>query len=259
MAKKTLAAQPPLTGTEPVSATASGLMTPALLAALTAIDDPAEIKALLDAITDTNLLTDAERTKLTALAGNWKLFYTDGAGAITALALAEAGQLLRSNGAAAAPSFVNAWRRVVATADQTKTADTDLAAVADNALTVALEASTPYMIRCHLYYKISASAMGFKYDMNFSGTTSGDIASRVQQCAAGATPGAATEVAGCTDAAIASTSIASTAAGIGCALVEQIITVANAGNWKPRWAQNTSNGGTLTRLKGSFIEYIKIA
>jgi hypothetical protein len=40
-------------------------------------------------------------------AGNWKVFYSNGSAVITELALGTAGQLLQSNGASAAPSFVD--------------------------------------------------------------------------------------------------------------------------------------------------------
>ena len=40
-------------------------------------------------------------------AGNWKVFYSDGSAVINELALGTAGQLLQSNGPAAAPSFVD--------------------------------------------------------------------------------------------------------------------------------------------------------
>lgn len=46
---------------------------------------------------------DALAGKLTG--GNWKVFYTDGSGAITELALGAAGKVMTSNGAAAPPTF----------------------------------------------------------------------------------------------------------------------------------------------------------
>ncbi len=45
------------------------------------------------------------REKLDALRGNWKMFYSDGSGAFTELALGAAGTLLQGNGVSSAPTF----------------------------------------------------------------------------------------------------------------------------------------------------------
>jgi hypothetical protein len=77
-----------------------------------------EIADVLDGDSSTVLLTEhAIKTYVDAevpdditdipAAGNWKVFYSDGSAVINELALGTAGQLLQSNGAAAAPSFVD--------------------------------------------------------------------------------------------------------------------------------------------------------
>jgi hypothetical protein len=44
-------------------------------------------------------------SKLTATRGNWKVFYSNGSGVFTELALGASGTVLQSNGASSAPSF----------------------------------------------------------------------------------------------------------------------------------------------------------
>lgn len=59
-------------------------------------------------------------------AGNYKLFYSDGSGALQELAHGTSGQVLKSNGAAAAPSWGNGPQTTVITAVTASTATTVL-------------------------------------------------------------------------------------------------------------------------------------
>lgn len=53
-----------------------------------------------------------KRTVATIPAGNWKLFYSNGSGVVTELALDNDGTVLRGNGTAAAPAFTPALLRL---------------------------------------------------------------------------------------------------------------------------------------------------
>ena len=62
-------------------------------------------KAELDtACSDGNICFDGDSVT-NLIGGNWKVFYTDGSGVITELALGASGTFLKSNGASSAPSF----------------------------------------------------------------------------------------------------------------------------------------------------------
>ena len=62
-------------------------------------------KAQFDtAVSDGNICFDGDSVT-NLIGGNWKVFYTDGSGVITELALGADGTFLKSNGASSAPSF----------------------------------------------------------------------------------------------------------------------------------------------------------
>ena len=219
--------------------------------------DAAAQRTTLGLVIGTNVQAyDADLSTLAAL-GNWKLAYTDGSGAQTALALGAAGTVLQSAGAAAAPTFGKAWTLVQKTADETIASDTVLGD--DAALTLACSASTTYVIRCTVIFKTANATMDFKYALNYSGTTTGDISSHIRQIAAGATPGVDVETTGITAAAVGSTSVTATTSGTGRIFVEQTFTTNASGTWSFQWAQNTSDAGNLTVMKGSFLEWKIVA
>lgn len=102
---------------------------------------------------------DALAGKLTG--GNWKVFYTDGSGVITEVALGVAGTVLTSAGAAAAPSFSapsGVPTTIVKAADQSRTAVT---LFDDAEFTFSMLANTNYKINIRFYLTNSASG-GFR-------------------------------------------------------------------------------------------------
>jgi hypothetical protein len=199
---------------------------------------------------------DADLTTLAAL-GNWKVAYTDGSSAQTALALGAAGTVLQSAGAAAAPTFARAWTCVLKTSDTARASTTVLAD--DPTLVLSCSASTTYKIRIKAFYKIANATMDFKYGFAYSSTTTGDITSDLKTTIAGAAAGTAAEIQGVSAAIVGSTSILSTASGTGRIELDFVFTTNGAGTFSFQWAQNTSDVGNATVLKGSMLEWMIVA
>jgi hypothetical protein len=145
---------------------------------------------------------------------------------------------------------ISGWTVVKKNSDQSKTADTTLAA--DSALQFAVAANTSYAFRIHVLYN-TGIAPDFKYDLDGPASPTA-IAYIRNHFAAG---GTAVSTAG---AAVFNTSTSVTATGAGgTAMVTIQGTLqngANSGTLSFRWAQDTSDAGATKVLKGSYIEYI---
>ena len=131
---------------------------------------------------------------------------------------------------------------------------------ADTHLQVALAGATTYTVKGTVYYN-SGTTPDFKYDLNYSGGTTGNITSHIRQYPAGTTPSTDAELVGVTNAAVGSTNITSagTTGDRGRISFEQVFTTDAAGTYSFRWAQQTGSTDDTTVLKGSFLERMVIA
>lgn len=145
------------------------------------------------------------------------------------------------------------WNVVKKTADQSKTADTTLAA--DSALTFPVLANTAYAFKIAILYSTASGVPGIKFDLNGPASPTA-VAYTNKKWGAGGS--AITE----TSATALNTVItqASTASGGNALiLIEGILqNGVNAGTFSFRWAQNTSDAAATKVLKGSFLEYVTI-
>lgn len=191
------------------------------------------------------------------IGGNWKTPYTNGSGVTTELALGAAGTVLRSGGTAAAPTFAKGWTAVVKTADEAITSDAVLGA--DAALQVALAASTSYVVKLVAFFTTANATMDFQFDINYDGTTNGTISTYFQGMPAGVAIGSGAGVQSISAGALGTTTVLATTTGTGCVDLTQVFTTGIAGTWAFRWAQNTSDAGALTVLRGSHLEYLVVS
>lgn len=188
--------------------------------------------------------------------GNWKVIYTNGSAAAVELALGTVGQILRSAGASSAPTFANNWSYVLKTADESRNTTTTLAD--DSALTLALSASTKYLIRCKVYTNIANATMDFKFATNYTGTVTGTVYTTWRAMAGGVATGTAAETQGIASGQIGSTGITATTSGVGHIYIEQSIETNGSGTWSFQWAQNTSDASNATVGRGSHIEWMVV-
>ena len=99
----------------------------------------------------------------------------------TRLAAGTSGKALTTNGAAANPSWEtittlpNATLGIYKTSDETKTSDTTLAD--DTVLVCTLSANKKYRLEFDVWFS-TAAAPDFKYDLNFTGTTTSILIKR---------------------------------------------------------------------------------
>lgn len=161
------------------------------------------------------------------------------------------GQVLTATSTTAAtwqtPS--GSWTMVKKASDQTKNSDTTLAA--DSALQFSMSANTRYTIRFHVAFSTTATP-DFKFDLD------GPVSpTSVQFNTFRASHSGATVSNNRVTAFNASTSVTNTADGYGYIMGEgYVYNGANSGTFSFRWAQDTSDAGNTTVLKGSYIEYL---
>jgi len=123
----------------------------------------------------------------------------------------------------------------------------------DTDLQIALTAGT-YTIRGRAYINTANATMDYKYDFNYTGTTTSLYMTR-RHLGAGATTGAPVNTHSAITT-IPSTAVTANTAGYGFVEFECVITVSTSGTFQFRWAQNTSDAGSITLLKGSYLEYM---
>lgn len=137
--------------------------------------------------------------------------------------------------------------------DETKTANTTLAT--DNDLFVSLAASSSYAVEIVAWVNAANSTMGYKYGAAYSGTLSGSQYYRVHTVPGDVSGIATDEV---NTGLISSTSVSGATSGAAMVKINYIVHTSTAGVFSFRWAQNTSDAGALSVLKGSHIKYTKI-
>ena len=183
-----------------------------------------------------------------------------GASSWTRLAAGTSGQLLQTNGASANPSWVtpaagsSAWTTVKKTSDEARASNTTL--TVDGALKVTLGVGV-HVIRMVAFFKTANATMDYKYDTNFTGTTTW-ISSYRRHAAAGAAAGTDAENTLAAEATVPSTSVAATTTGIARVEIEATLNVTVSGDFQFRWAQATSDAGNLTARRGSYLEYMTL-
>ncbi len=123
---------------------------------------------------------------------------------------------------------------------------------ADSALVVSLATGIRF-VQCTVYLSTANATMDFKFATGFTGTAT-VVAWYRRYSPAGATLGTDNEntLAG-SGAQIASTAVAATTSGIARVDIEMLLDVTVSGTWQFQWAQNTSDAGQLTVLRGSNI------
>jgi hypothetical protein len=160
-----------------------------------------------------------------------------------------------ANYAAGWQSPANApWAIVKKAADQQRTANAVLGA--DSELTVALGIGR-YIVRGVAWFTTANATMDYKYDCSFTGAAS-YTARLHRHIAAGSAAGTDNETSTIGTGVIPSTAVAATTTGLARVEFEVIIDVTGAGTFQFRWAQNTSDAGAMTCLRGSYLEYTSV-
>lgn len=155
--------------------------------------------------------------------------------------------------ASAAIDNLGLWHTLFKTADENRSSTTTLAD--DGTLVLSLSASTKYCLRAKIFTNIANATMDFKFATNFTGTTTGTVATTWRAMAGGVATGTSAETQGIASGQISSTGIVAATSGVGHIYIEQAIQVNGTGTWSFQWAQNTSNASNATVLAGSYIEY----
>jgi hypothetical protein len=170
------------------------------------------------------------------------------------------GQVLTSNGSAAAPSWQTgsgsgSTYGVYAASDQSKTSDTTLAD--DATLVATLSANKKYRLEFDALWDTSATP-DLKFDLNFTGTTtsvfwtldnrSGPTAS-LPTIATSGTP----QAFACTALNVVQTFNVTSNTTLWEKIVVFIEVGASGGTFSLRWAQNTSSGTAITRRRNSCL------
>jgi hypothetical protein len=137
--------------------------------------------------------------------------------------------------------------------DETKTANTTLAT--DSDLFASLESSSSYAVELVVWINATSSTMGYKYGTAYSGTLSGSQYYRVHTVPGDVSGIATDEV---STGLISSTAVSGATSGAALVRINYIVHTTTAGVFSFRWAQNTSDAGGLSVMKGSHIKYIKI-
>lgn len=149
-------------------------------------------------------------------------------------------------------SGASAWTTVKKVADESRAAN--VALTVDSTLRAALTIGT-WVVRGVAAFSTANATMDFKYDLNLIGT--GTWSRRFHRhVAAGAVAGTDNETDTIGTGVVPSTAVAATTTGIGRVEFEAVIVVTVAGEVQFRWAQNTSDAGNLTCLRGSWLEYM---
>jgi len=144
------------------------------------------------------------------------------------------------------------WTVICKRANETVTSDNTLSN--DSELLFYMAANTTYRIRLFVSF-VTPAAGDFKYALSQPASPT-QIANRYWHVLPGNPTGNANAVA---TAAVASTAMNGTGTDPGFIFMEMIVqNGANAGNFAFQWAQNTSDVGNTTVLKGSTLEYMVI-
>lgn len=188
-------------------------------------------------------------------AGNHKLFYSDGAGAVQELAHgATVGYVLTSNGASTAPSWeagATGMSLIVKDTDETVNSTTTLQN--DDAITFSVAANEDWQFEGTLFVN-SAITPDFKLD--FAGPSGATGYWGVTSWADGTVTANAHNQVG----ALSGSGQGLTSADwpIAIRFWGGIANGANAGSLTLQWAQNTSDAGNTTVLAGSYIKYQQV-
>ncbi|WP_407522676.1 hypothetical protein PDL71_15465 [Lacibacter sp. MH-610] len=140
------------------------------------------------------------------------------------------------------------WKYVTKGTSQVKNSDTTLAN--DTELVVPLSASNLYRVKFYVLLTTANAAMDYKFALNFSGTTTSFYA-KVKYVPAGDV----NENIVVQNSIISSTSVAAATSGVAYVEIDCIVDVLTSGSLGFQWAQDTSDAGNLTVLKGSYLEY----
>ncbi len=192
-------------------------------------------------------------------AGNWKVFYSNGSGQVTELALGSSGTFLQSNGASSAPSFAtvatNPWTVVVATADQLVTNSAVLTDSTDLQFTTT--ANTNYHIRLRVLFNSGNATADIKYRVTHGGTTT-----RVRRVRTYSVPNGTSAtfptVLPATAFDSADQTLLATVTGDSVVYEDIYLQVgASGGVFKIAFAQNTQTAAaSVTLYEGSYLEYM---
>lgn len=135
-------------------------------------------------------------------------------------------------------------------ANESRVSNTTL--TADSALQIAMTAGQSYTINGRIYLSSANSNMGYKFDMNYTGSLS-LVHRRVNYTVAGATTGGGTFSYG--SALQPSTPVTGVTSGLAYIEFSLVCTASTSGTFQFRWAQNTADASNLTVLRGSYLEY----
>lgn len=124
----------------------------------------------------------------------------------------------------------------------------------DTDLQISLAASSSYAVEIVAWVNTANATMGYKYGTAYSGTLSGLQYYRVYTVP-GDVSGIATDEAG--TGLIASTAVSGATSGAAMVKINYIVHTTTAGVFSFKWAQNTSDAGNISILKGSHIKYTK--
>ena len=183
--------------------------------------------------------------------GNWKLFYSNGSGAVTELALGAADTVLTSSGASSAPSFAavaSGMSLKVKTADVSISSDATLND--DASLLFAVAANEKWQFEGLIVFA-SGSAPDFQFA--FTGPAGSVGAYTAHIYADAGTALLAAEVADALGSAIPV--LVASSANHMIRFWGAIANGGNAGNLTFQWAQNSSVASSTTVHAGSYIKY----
>lgn len=127
----------------------------------------------------------------------------------------------------------------------------------DPTLTVALDASSVYLIECYLGFTTANATMDFKHRYNYTGTITYQHATRWQSPAgtAGGTDNQTTTTV--TTAVNSNISVTATTSGEGFVMATILLQTNASGTFSCQWAQDTTDAGNLTLRAGSFMRVTK--
>jgi hypothetical protein len=191
-------------------------------------------------------------------ANNWKVWYSNGSGQVTELALGSSGTYLQSNGASSAPSFATpagaSWTMYKQTADDSKTNNT---LASSTYMTVALAATTQYTVRGVAYLLVQNASADARFDINYSGTWT-TVYCVDKRNIAGVAAGTDNQTVRIASALPTSTDVLATVTGI--VVVEFELTgLTNAsGTLSFRFAQVTNNASATLLKAGSYFEVMTV-
>lgn len=176
-----------------------------------------------------------------------------GASAWSALPPGLSGQFLQTNGVGNNPSWSSGtWSVIPKNATESRFNTTTLAP--DSILFANLSIGS-YIIRGWLAYQVGDAAMGFNFDLDFSGAATYNWAYR-NYIAPGSSSSNSNEYTLINNSGIPLTTIPSGAIGVGKVSFELSFNASSPGVFSVRWCQNSASGNALSVLRGSYMEYI---